>query len=107
MNSDKYQYAMKTFEEVIKESTPSLVVFIRHGEQDDPVIANNIEEIRKKYGDSVNVLRVDSSYDQRVAQNYSVTHFPTYVLVKEGEELMRESGNKTVAELSAMIDRAF
>ncbi len=98
---------MKTFEETIKESTPSLVVFIRRGQQDDTDIAYNIEEIQKKYGDKLNVLRVDSSYDQRVAQIYSLSHFPTYVLIKEGQELMRESGKKTVTQLSEMIDRAF
>ena len=84
-----------------------MVVFIHAGQQDAVDIDNNIEEIRKKYGDRINVLRVDSSYDQRVAQNYSLSQFPTYVLVKKGEELMRESGKKTVAELSDMIDRAF
>ena len=98
---------MKTFEEVIKESTPSLVVFIHAGQQNAVDIKHNIEEIRKKYAGKLNVLRVDSSYDQRVAQNYSLSHFPTYVLIKQGEELMRESGKKTITELSDMIDRAF
>lgn len=98
---------MKTFKEVIEGETPSLVVFIHAGQQNAVDIKYNIEEIRKKYGDRINVLRVDSSYDQRVAQNYSLSQFPTYVLIKQGEELMRESGKKTVTELSDMIDRAF
>lgn len=98
---------MKTFEEIIKETTPSVVVFIHAGQQNAVDIKYNIEEIKKKYAGRLNVMRVDSSYDQRVAQNYSLSHFPTYVLFKEGEELMRESGKKTVTELSDMIDRAF
>lgn len=98
---------MKTFEEVIKETTPSVVVFIHAGQQNAVDIKYNIEEIKKKYAGRLNVMRVDSSYDQRVAQNYSLSRFPTYVLFKEGEELMRESGKKTVTELSDMIDRAF
>lgn len=98
---------MKTFKEVIEGATPSLVVFIHAGQQNAVDIKYNIEELRKKYGDRINVLRVDSSYDQRVAQNYSLSQFPTYVLIKQGEELMRESGKKTVTELSDMIDRAF
>lgn len=98
---------MKTFKEVIKESTPSLVVFIHAGQQNAVDIKYDIEEMRKKYGDRLNVLRVDSSYDQRVAREYNLSNFPTYVLIKEGEELMRESGKKTVGELSEMIERAF
>lgn len=98
---------MKTFEEVISETTPSLVVFIHAGQQNAVDIKYDMEEIRKKYGNKLNVLRVDSSYDHRVAKKYSLSQFPTYVLIKQGEELMRESGKKTVTELSDMIDRAF
>lgn len=98
---------MKTFEEVIKESKPSLVVFFHAGQQDDAGMIANIKGIEEKYGDKVNVLRVDSSYDQRIARNYNLSELPAYVLVKEGEELMRETGKKTVTELSEMIDRAF
>ena len=98
---------MKTFEEVIKEGTPSLVVFIHASQQNAVDIKYDIEELRKKYAGRVNVLRVDSSYDHRLARKYDLNAFPTYVLVKEGQELMRESGTKTVNELSEMIERAF
>ncbi len=98
---------MKTFKEVIKSSVPSLVVFIHAGQQDAVDIKYDMEELRKKYGERINILRVDSSYDQRVAREYNLSKFPTYVLIKEGQELMRESGDKTVSELSEMIERAF
>lgn len=98
---------MKTFKEVISGTVPSLVVFIHAGQQNAVDIKYDIEELRKKYGDRINILRVDSSYDQRVARNYNLSKFPTYVLIKEGQELMRESGDKTVGELSEMIERAF
>lgn len=97
----------KTFEEVIKESTPSLVVFFHAGEEKDPEIEKNINELHEKYGNRINILRVNESYDQRIAQNYSLSHYPTYILIKEGEELMRESGHKNAGQLSEMIDRAF
>ncbi|MBD5356216.1 MAG: thioredoxin family protein [Bacteroides sp.] len=98
---------MKTFKEVISGTVPSLVVFIHAGQQNAVDIKYDMEELRKKYGDRINILRVDSSYDQRVAREYNLSHFPTYVLIKEGQELMRESGSKTVGELSEMIERAF
>jgi len=96
-----------TFEEIIKEKKPSLVLFIHAGEQKDPEITELFEKIKEKYEGKVNFLRVDSSYDHIVNREHNLTTYPTYVLFKEGEELMRESGKKTVAELSDMIDRAF
>lgn len=98
---------MKTFEEVISGNVPSLVVFINSGETGDNGVNDVIEEIRSKYGERVNVLRVNGSYDHRLAHQYDIHTYPTYILLKEGEELMRESGKKSVAELSALIERAF
>lgn len=83
------------------------MVFIHSGQQKDSEIEENIKELRAKYDGRVNILRVDESYDQRIAQNYSLSKYPTYILIKEGEELMRESGHKTVAQLSEMIESAF
>lgn len=98
---------MKTFKEVTGEKIPSLVVFIHAGQQDAVDIKYNIEELRRKYAGKANVLRVDASYDPHVAKDFRLTVFPTYVLMKEGQELMRESGRKNVNELSRLIDRGF
>lgn len=97
---------MKTLKEAIGESKPSLVVFIHSGQQTDDEINRNLDELREKYGDRVNVIRVDASYDQRVKRDYKLGTFPTYVLFKEGEELMRESGDKSIGELEELISRA-
>lgn len=98
---------MKRFDDVIKGSTPSVVVFIHAGQQDVLSIRDNINDLRKKYGDKINVLRVDGSYNHLLARNFNLTTYPTYILIKEGQELMRESGDKTLTELSDMVDRAF
>ncbi|MDE7160187.1 MAG: thioredoxin family protein [Muribaculaceae bacterium] len=98
---------MKTFEEVIRGKVPSLVVFIHAGQQDAVEIKYNMQELQKKYGDKVNIMRVDGSYDHRLAHQYDLRTYPTYILLKEGQELMRESGDKSVAELSELIERAF
>ncbi len=98
---------MKTFAEVVKEKVPSLVVFIHAGQQDAVDVKYNMQELAKKYGDKVNIMRVDGSYDHRLAHQYDLRTYPTYILFKESEELMRESGDKTVTELSEMIERAF
>lgn len=98
---------MKTFEDKIKESTPSLVVFIHAGQQNAVDIKYLLESLRSKYDGKVNIMRVDSSYDGRLKRRFSINAYPTWVLFKEGEELMRESGKKTETELSELIERAF
>lgn len=98
---------MKTFEEKLSENKPSLVLFVHANEQDKDTLEQLADGIRVQYGDRVNVMRVDASVDHRLKNLYNVHTYPTWILFKKGEELMRESGNKTVGDLSRMIDRAF
>lgn len=98
---------MITFEKRIGEGIPSLVVFMHAGHQDAVEVKYLAEELRKKYGDKINLMRVDASYDHRLKRQYDIKAYPTWILFKRGEELMRESGHKTVTQLSEMVDRAF
>lgn len=98
---------MKTFEDRVKEGTPSLVVFLHAGLQDATEVRRLAEALREKYGDRINLMRVDASYDHRLKRQYDIKAYPTWILFKQGEELMRESGRKTVTELSDMVDLAF
>ncbi|MDO4320101.1 MAG: thioredoxin family protein [Bacteroidales bacterium] len=95
------------FKELIKESTPSLIVFISAASQDAVEVKYLTEELKAKYADKANIQRVDVSFNHKIADEYRISEYPTWVLFKEGEELMRESGRKTVTELSELIDRAF
>lgn len=98
---------MKTFESRVNEGIPSLVVFMHAFSQDATEIKKLAEGLREKYGDRINIMRVDASYDHRLKRQYDIKAYPTWILFKKGEELMRESGHKTVTELSEMVDRAF
>ena len=98
---------MITLEQRINESVPSLVVFMHAGKHDAVDIKYRAEELRKLYGDRINLMRVDASYDHRLKKQYDIKAYPTWILFKEGEELMRESGDKSVGDLSKMVERAF
>lgn len=98
---------MITLEKRISEGIPSLVVFMHAGSQDATEIKRLAEELRARYGERINIMRVDASFDHRLKNQYDIRTYPTWILFKRGEELMRESGHKTAAELSAMVDRAF
>lgn len=98
---------MKTFQSRIDEGIPSLAVFMHAGHQDAAEIKRLAEALRNEYGDRINLLRVDASYDHRLKRQFDIKAYPTWILFKKGEELMRESGHKTVAELSRMVERGF
>lgn len=98
---------MKTFEERVKEDKPSLVVFVHADQADNSEIEKQLEELVRKYGDRINVLHVDASYDHKLKHQYAILHYPTYVLLRRGEELMRETGKKTITQLEELVERAF
>lgn len=95
------------FRDKIKEDRPSLIVFLHAAEQDAVRVKLLVEALKAEYGDRVYIERVDVSYNHRVADEFRISAYPTWVLFKKGEELMRESGLKTVEDLSVMIQRAF
>lgn len=95
----------KTFEEVINETVPTLVVFQHAGRHNAVDVKYMAEELKDKYNGRANVMRVDASYNEPLWTRFQVHAFPTYILFKEGQELMRESGEKTIGELSQLVER--
>lgn len=95
------------FKETIKGKTPSLIVFVRAAGQDAVEVKYLVEELQAKYDGKANIRRVDVSFDHALTDEYRIREYPTWVLFKEGQELMRESGRKTVGELSQLVERAF
>lgn len=94
------------FEETIKGKTPTLVVFLREKETDGEAIRTVVEQLKEKYEGRANFQRVDVSDNHHIAVKHKITKYPTWVLYKEGEELMRESGDKTITALSELVERA-
>ena len=96
---------MKTFKETIRESKPTLAVFMHPGNQDAVEIKYILEEVKKNFAGKANTARLDDTHGQ-IKVEYRLEEYPTYILFKEGQELMRESGRKTESELEEMIQRA-
>ncbi|MDE6235614.1 MAG: hypothetical protein K2M56_07695 [Muribaculaceae bacterium] len=98
---------MKTFEDRIKEGIPSLAVFIHAASQNAVDIKYLAEGLRKHYGERINIMRVDASYDHRLKKQYDIKAYPTWILFKDGQELMRETGHKSLGDLIKLVDRGF
>ena len=94
------------FKEIIKEGTPTLVLFIHADIKDNADLKYLEENIKNKYVNKLNFEKVDVSYDRHLIEEYKINEYPTWILFEKGEELMRESGEKSFNELAEMIDRA-
>lgn len=97
---------MVTFDERIKESTPSLVVFEKAGSEDNEKIEELAAGLREHFGDKLNIMKIDATHDQRMRNFYDIKHLPTWILFKEGQELARENGLKSEANLEEMVQTA-
>ena len=96
---------MKSLKETIKEAKPTLVVIMHPGSQDAVEIKYLVQDLKKKFADQANTARVDDVHGQYKVE-YRLNEYPTFIVFKEGQELMRESGSKTAGELEEMIQRA-
>lgn len=97
---------MKKFQEIIKEEKPTLVVFQHVGAQDSVDTKYLLEDLRSKFDGQARIISVDASYDGNIKERYKLTEYPSWLLFKQGEELMRESGRKTAGDLESMLRRA-
>lgn len=94
---------MKSFVEKIKETIPTLVVFQHSGNKDAADVDSLIQKLREEFAGRANIEHVDASDYGEYKVHYKLEEYPTYILFKESQELMRESGKKTQSELEEMI----
>lgn len=51
-----------------------------------------LEEVKKKLGDSVNILKVDVDQNPELSAQFSIRSVPTLILFKDGEAVWRGYG---------------
>ena len=98
---------MKHLEEIINEKVPTLVAFAHADKAEAEEVKQMVEELRTKYAGKANIVHFDNPFNNRVSQDFRITAYPTYIVFKEGQELMSESGKKTINQLSELVERAF
>ena len=97
---------MKHLQDTIKESIPSLVVFQHAGHNDAVEVKYLMRSLKDEFGDKANIFSVDSSFNGNVKTHFKLREYPTWILFKEGDELMRESGRKKLSQLEDMLKTA-
>ena len=80
---------MSDFNDIIKQSKPTLVDFFATWCGPCRMQAPILEDVKKRMGDQANILKVDIDQNQAVAERYNVQSIPTIIVFKNGEALWR------------------
>lgn len=97
---------MKTLKKLLSSSKPTLAVFMRIGGQNASIVKYEVDELKKKFSDKVEFLKVDASFDRNITETYKIEKYPTWVLFDGKKESWRAEGPRpveTIAEAIAKI----
>ena len=95
---------MNDFDKLIQETKPTLVDF--HATWCGPCRMQGpiLEDVKKKVGDTANIIKVDIDQNQELAAKYNVRSVPTLILFKGGEAVWRAVGVQQADVLEAKIN---
>lgn len=63
-----------------------------------------LEQLKATVGDRLRIIKVDVDRHSDIAAQYGIRSVPTLMLFRDGEELYRESGAMSKADLMALLD---
>ena len=94
---------MEDFEKLIGGAKPTLVDFYATWCGPCKMQAPILEEVKKRVGDTANILKVDIDQNQELAAQYRVQSVPTLIMFKNGEAVWRAVGVQAADILEAKI----
>lgn len=63
-----------------------------------------IEEFKKLMEGAVKVVRIDMNQESALADFYTIKNLPTFILLRKGEQLWRQSGELSLRRLQMAVD---
>jgi len=96
---------MKTsFGNLTDSETPVLIDFFATWCGPCQTLAPILEDVKKDLGEKVKIVKVDVDKNQTLAQKFQVRGVPTVMLFKNGEQVWRQSGVLTRADIKKVIE---
>lgn len=94
----------ETFNDIINGNTPVLVDFFAEWCGPCKLMKPILEELHKRMGDKVRILKIDVDRTAALANTLQVQSVPTLMLFKQGRALWRKSGVVHAVELQKIIE---
>lgn len=95
---------MESFNDVISGDQLVLVDFFATWCQPCKMQHPILEQLKAAVGDRLRIIMVDVDRHTDIAAQYGIRSVPTLMLFRGGEELYRESGVMSKADLMALLD---
>lgn len=95
---------MESFNDVISGGQLVLVDFFATWCQPCKMQHPILEQLKAAVGDRLRIIMVDVDRHTDIAAQYGIRSVPTLMLFRNGEELYRESGVMSKADLMALLD---
>ena len=92
-----------TFSEILKSGKPGLVDFFAEWCGPCKTMKPILENLKKKTGESVTILKIDIDKNKQAANSYQIQSVPTLILFKDGKILWRQSGVVQSQQLEQVI----
>ena len=93
----------KSFDEVISGETPVLVDFYADWCAPCRMMPPILKELKKRMGDSLTIIKVDTERKPDLAIRYQVRGIPNMIVFKKGKVISQQAGVMQAAQLEQMI----
>ena len=91
-------------EKVLKSPIPVIVDFYSDSCVACKMLAPVLGGIEDDYEDRIQVYKVNTNFEQELAQQYGIMSNPTLILFKDGEAVDRKVGAQTADVLKAWVE---
>lgn len=96
---------MANFNELIQKNKIVLVDFTAAWCGPCQTLAPILKDVKECFGDKLAVIKIDVDKNQALARNFSVQGVPTLILYKDGNQVWRQSGLLTRADLIKLVEQ--
>jgi thioredoxin 1 len=98
---------MSSFKDIVASTKPTLIDFYADWCGPCKMMPPILDEVRKKLGDSVRILKIDVDKNPELSGQLQIQGVPTLAIFKEGKVVWRQSGVIPAHQLVPIIKTHF